>query len=187
MTETNDRVSPTADNDPISVAEAIIGWSDPHQLRAQARDMNGLVMLEALRNETLPMEPFGSALGIRVTETELGRVVLETTVKNWQLNMGAIAHGGFLSAVMDSACGLAIHSTLPAGRACPHVQASYRFLRMAPPQAALVCEASLVHQSRILAVARAEITDSRGRTIATGESTHAIIDMPGSASEEAAS
>lgn len=182
-----DKPTPGLPGTQIAVADTVVRWSDPREVLARARDMSGLAVVEALRDRTLPMESFGAALGVRVEEAESGRIVLGTVVDAWQLNIGAMAHGGFLSALMDAACGLAIHSTLPAGRACPHVQASYRFLRLAPPQSILRCEAAAVHRGRTLAVARAEITDQHGRAIATGESTHSLIDMPEMGLEGAAS
>lgn len=164
----------------IPQREAGMRWSDPLAVLARASQLTGLAAVEAMRDGTLPMDAFDTVLGVRVLAAEHGRVTLGVTVGEWHLNVGAIAHGGFLSALMDATCGLAIHSTLPSGRACPHVQASYRFLRPALAGAALTCTGEVVHTSRTLAVARAELLDGE-RRVALGESTHALVEMPGSA------
>jgi uncharacterized protein (TIGR00369 family) len=174
----NDQATETGQWGRIGTSEATVEWPDPGGLLGRVVDMDGLAVVEAIRDGALPMEAFSSALGVRVVAAESGRITLGASVDAWQVNIGVIAHGGFLSALMDAACGLAVHSTLPAGRACPHVQASYRFLRPAAPGTPLACTGQTVHRSRTLAVARAEIADHQGRLIALGESTHALIDMP---------
>jgi uncharacterized protein (TIGR00369 family) len=171
----------------IPSRRAGISRPDPAALLAHVGRMDGLKTVEAMRDGRLPMEAFGPALGVRGLAAESGHVrhvkhlkhvTLGATVDGWQVNAGALGHGGFPSALMDAACGLSVRSTPPAGRACPHVQASYRFLRPVPPGTAPVCAGHAVHRSRTLAVARCEIGDERGRLPATGESTHALVGMP---------
>lgn len=158
--------------DPARSATTIT-WHDPADLAAQISRLPGRQYLQALLDGALPVEAFPSALGIMVASVTAGSVTLEATVADWQLNAGGSAHGGFLSALMDFASGLAVHNVLEAGQVGPHVQASYRFLRPAPRHTRLTCTAQVVHRGRTLAVARAEIHDGGGRLIALGDTTHA--------------
>jgi uncharacterized protein (TIGR00369 family) len=157
---------------------APVRWHDSDAVLGHVRPLSGLELVTAMRDGTLPMDAFATALGARVIAADAGRVTLGATVRNWQVNIGVVAHGGFLSTLMDLACGLAVQSTLPAGRASPHAQAGYRFIRTAPRAARLTCLGEVVHHGRTLAIARAEVTDDDGRLIALGDATHAYVDLP---------
>jgi uncharacterized protein (TIGR00369 family) len=154
-----------------------IRWHDPQALLSRVSQLSGLQYVQALRDGSVPAEAFASALGVRVVSVRQGEVTLAAAVQDWHVNVGVVAHGGFLSTLMDIASGLAVHSTLEPGRACPHAQASYRFLRPARPGAALSCTAQVIHQGRTLAAARAEIRDSDGHLIALGDATHAYVNF----------
>jgi uncharacterized protein (TIGR00369 family) len=154
-----------------------IRWHDPQALLSRVSQLSGLQYVQALRDGTVPMEAFASALGVRVVSARQGEVTLAAAVEDWHVNVGVVAHGGFLSTLMDIASGLAVHSMLEPGRACPHAQASYRFLRPARRGTALSCIAQVVHQGRTLAVARAEVRDSDGHLIALGDATHAYVNF----------
>jgi acyl-coenzyme A thioesterase PaaI-like protein len=60
--------------------------------------------------------PMAQTLGFRLTEAEHGRVVFEGLPDRSVYNpMGAV-HGGYAATLLDSACGLAVHSQLGLGR-----------------------------------------------------------------------
>jgi uncharacterized protein (TIGR00369 family) len=139
--------------------------------------LSGLAYLEHVRDGALPVDPLATLLGLRVVEVGPGRIVLAAEVGADHVNHGRIAHGGFLSTLMDLTCGLALHTTLPAGRSCPHAQASYRFLRPAPEGAELRCTGEVLHAGRTLGTTRCALTDAEGRLLATGEATHAYVSL----------
>jgi uncharacterized protein (TIGR00369 family) len=178
----NDQAAEPGRRADSGVLEAAVRRPDPGRLLRRVAGMDGLAVMEAIRDGALPGEAFSSAPGVRVIAAGPGRVTLGTSVDAWQLRSAMVAHGGFLSVLVDAPGGLAIHSTLAAGRACPHAQASYRFLRPPAPGTALTSTGQAVHDSRTLAVARAEITDGEGRLIAIGEPAHALVGVPRAAS-----
>jgi len=157
--------------------ETSITWHDPAGLLPKIRMLSGIEYVRALLEAVLPVEAFPAALGIRVADAAPGEVTLTATVADWEVNASGVAHGGFLSSLMDLASGLAVHSLLDAGTVGPHVQSSYRFLRPAARAAALTCTGHVLHRGRTLAVARTEIRDSSGRHVALGDSTHAYIQL----------
>jgi acyl-CoA thioesterase len=143
-----------------------------------ADQLDGLAFVEGVRDGRWPADPFMVSLGIRVTEAARGRVVMEATPGGDHLNLGGIVHGGYLSALMDSATGFALHSTLAPGDTPPHLAASYRFLSMAWAGEALIATASVLKAGSRIGHVRVEVRDAAGRLMATGETTHAVVAVP---------
>jgi uncharacterized protein (TIGR00369 family) len=143
---------------------------------------DGLTYVRAVRDGTLPADPFMVALGIRVTEAEPGRVTMEVVPGDDHRNLGGIVHGGFLSTLMDSATGFALHTTLKPGDTPPHLAASYRFIAMARAGTVLRATAEVLKAGSRIGHVRVELRDAAGRLVATGETTHAVVPAPSPAS-----
>ena len=79
-------------------------------------DLSGLDFFRKLIAGELPPPPMLALLGIRLTEVELGRVVLTAEAEERFYNGTGVAHGGFAATLLDSALGCAINSMMPAGR-----------------------------------------------------------------------
>lgn len=140
--------------------------------------LDGLAYVEGVRDGLRPADPFMVALGIRVTEAARGRVVMEATPGADHLNLGGIVHGGYLSTLMDSATGFALHSTLAPGDTPPHLAASYRFLSMAWTGVTLTATAEVLKAGSRIGHVRVELRDAADRLVATGETTHAVVAAP---------
>ena len=136
--------------------------------------IDGLEYLRAVQEGRRPADPFTEAFGFRIAAVERGAIVVTATVDERAISASNLAHGGWLSALMDMATGMVVHSTLPAGSYSPHLQASYRFIRPAEPGAQLTCRAEIVSVGKSFGTARCELRDDQDRLIATGESTNAI-------------
>lgn len=143
-----------------------------------SEQLDGLAFVEGVRDGRWPADPFMVALGIRVTAAERGRCVMEATPGDDHRNLGGIVHGGYLSTLLDSVTGFALHTTLKPGDTPPHLSASYRFLSMARPGVALVASAEVLKAGRSIGHVRAELRDAAGRLVATGETTHAVVAAP---------
>jgi uncharacterized protein (TIGR00369 family) len=141
-------------------------------------DLEGLAYIRAVRDGTLPADPLMVLLGISVVEAEPGRVVLEAVPGEDHLNLGGIVHGGFLSTVMDSATGFALHTTLAPGQTPPHLAASYRFIGMARGGVALRATAEVLKSGSRIGHVRVDLRDAADRLVATGETTNAIVGVP---------
>lgn len=140
--------------------------------------LDGLAFVEGVRDGRRPADPFMVSLDIRVTEASRGRVVMEATPGADHLNLGGIVHGGYLSTLMDSATGFALHSTLAPGDTPPHLAASYRFLSMARAGVALRATAEVLKAGSRIGHVRVELRDAADRLVATGETTHAVVAVP---------
>jgi acyl-CoA thioesterase len=121
--------------------------------------------------------PFSALLGFRTVQVEDGEVVLEADPGPEHLNGGGIVHGGFLSALLDSATGWAAHTRVPPERTVPHLSLSVQYVRAAAPGATLTCRARVVGGGRRAVSVDAEITQ-RGKVVARASSSHLVIDRP---------
>lgn len=147
---------------------------DPEAVAAEAMAMGGLAYYEAVRDGRVAPDPFTVAMGFRIAEVRAGEVVLTATVGVPATSASGFAHGGWISALMDMATGMAVHTTLPPGRFSPHLEGSYRFFRPVLFESRVRCRAWTVNVGRSYAAARCELHDERDRLMATGESTNAI-------------
>jgi uncharacterized protein (TIGR00369 family) len=161
----------------MPMQSATIHWADPATVGAAAYALDGMSWLSEVRDGRLPMDPYTTMLGLRLESVEVGTVVLAVEVQQLHLNLASIVHGGFLSTLMDQACGLAVRSTQPVGKACLHAQANYRFLRPGLPNTTLRCTARVIKSGRALSITSAEVHDVAGILLATGEGTHATVDL----------
>ncbi len=119
--------------------------------------------------------PFSRSLGFRLVERGEDGVVMEATPGAEHLNGGGIVHGGYLTALLDTTTGWAVHTVLGEGRAAPHVHLSVQYVRAATAGAHLVCRGRCVRAGGRVAAAEAEITQD-GAVIARAVTSHAVID-----------
>jgi len=118
--------------------------------------------------------PFAAMLGFRVLRADADGAVVEADPAPEHLNGGGIVHGGYLSTLLDSATGWAVHAALEPGVASPHVHFSVQFVRAAVAGTTLVCTARAVSAGRRIASAEGEITQG-GKVIARAVSSHAVL------------
>jgi len=118
--------------------------------------------------------PFSQLLGFRLIHAGEDGAVMEADPQPEHLNGGGILHGGYLSALLDSTTGWALHGILPAGVAAPHVSLTVQFIRAAGAGETLVCRGRCVKAGRRIGAAEAEITQG-DRVIARAVSSHAVL------------
>jgi acyl-CoA thioesterase len=118
--------------------------------------------------------PFAAHLGFRVLRADEEGSHVEADPGPEHLNGGGIVHGGYLTALLDSATGWAVHAHVTPGVAAPHVQLSVQYVRAATAGVTLVCRGRCVSAGRRIASAEAEIVQD-GRVIARVVTTHAVL------------
>jgi len=118
--------------------------------------------------------PLSALLGFRLVRVDEDGAVVEADPAPEHLNGGGIVHGGYLSALLDTTTGWAVHSQVPAGVAAPHVQISVQFVRAALLGTTLVCRGRCVSAGRRIASAEAEIVQGE-RLIARAVTSHAVL------------
>ena len=118
--------------------------------------------------------PFSTHLGFRVIKAGEDGAVMEADPGPEHLNGGGIVHGGYLTALLDSTTGWAVHALLPPGIPAPHVQLSVQYVSAALPGSTLVCRGTCLKAGRRIASAEAEITQGE-RVIARAVTSHAVL------------
>ncbi len=118
--------------------------------------------------------PYSAMLGFALVEVGEERVVMEATPAAEHANGGGIVHGGYLSSLLDSTTGWAVHARLRTDQAAPHTHISVQFVRAAVPGTPLVCTGRCVRAGRRVAAAEAEITQD-GEVVARAVTSHAVL------------
>lgn len=152
------------------------GWGDPAITAAAARDLAGQEFFDLLTGGSVPPPPVMSTVGFTPASVKDGVAVFEITPAEFHYNPMGTVHGGVISAVCDSACGCAVHSTLPAGAHYTSLDLSVKFLR--PVTAAtgrLRCEGRITHLGSRIALAQARLTDADGKLYASATSSCLIF------------
>ena len=97
--------------------------------REIATAVSGLEFLTALRDEVHPPPPFAGVANIWISEVEKGRVLFEALPSARFYNPLGTVHGGWISTLLDSAMGCAVHSSMPAGQIYTTVDMTISFVR----------------------------------------------------------
>ena len=118
--------------------------------------------------------PFSQSLGFRLVEATACGAIMEADPGPEHLNGGGIVHGGYLTALLDSTSGWAVHACLEPEQAAPHVHLSVQFVRAAQAGETLVSRGRCVSAGRRIASAEAEVTQG-DRVIARAVTSHAVL------------
>jgi uncharacterized protein (TIGR00369 family) len=78
--------------------------------------MPGIDYLKAMIARELPPPPIAQLMQFDLIEAEPGKVVFTCRPDESVYNPNGAVHGGLVCTLLDSVAGLALHSTLPAGK-----------------------------------------------------------------------
>jgi uncharacterized protein (TIGR00369 family) len=91
---------------------------------------DGLAFLGMLRDGRLPAAPIGETLAFRLAEVDRGRAVCEGRPGPFAYDLQGTVQDGWTAAILDSAMGCAVASTLPAGSGCTTTALSILYVRL---------------------------------------------------------
>ena len=144
--------------------------------QGQIKSLTGLQILEAMVAGRAPRPPMSDTMGFRLVEIERGRAVFEGAPGPHLLNPLGAVHGGFALALIDSACGCAVHSELDAGIGYTTVETKVNFTRPIDPAGGPVrCEGRVLSRGRQIATAEAYLRSGDDKLLAHGTSTLIIL------------
>jgi uncharacterized protein (TIGR00369 family) len=153
-----------------------IAWEDPTAVLAAAGDRSGLELMRSLVAGEFPAPPIAHTLGFTLTEVDEGRAVFQLDPDEFHYNPIGSVHGGVYATLLDSACGCAVHTTLPAGVAYTSLDLSVKFLgAMRTTTGVVTCTGTVKHRGSRTALAEAELVDASGRLLATAQSSCLIL------------
>ena len=88
-------------------------------------------------------------------------------------------HGGYAAILLDSAMGLAVQSTLPAGTGYTTLEFKISFVRgMSETSGVIRTEGRVLNAGRRVATAEARITDAKDRLLAHATTTCLVFEFP---------
>lgn len=157
--------------------ERTFRWTDPRELALRALDRDGFGWLTQLKSGDLPPPPIIEALGFAMEEVESGRVVFSMRAEEWMSNPAVVVHGGMAATLLDTVLTLAIVSKLPKGRTAQTVQMNVNYVRpLLPSGEKVLAEGVAVYIGTTIGTAEGRVHDARGKLIAHGTATLAILD-----------
>ena len=139
---------------------------------AQLASMSGLELMQAMIEKRLPAPTMARTLNFWLAEVGEGVAIFEGEPTAELLNPLSAVHGGMLLTLIDSACGCACHTTLPAGVGYTSIETKANFSRpLFPDSGRIRCVGRVVTAGRTIVTADAVATDARGRVVGHGTST----------------
>jgi uncharacterized protein (TIGR00369 family) len=149
-----------------------ISWVDPRPQAAQALTMPGLDYLRAMMDGSIPPPPIASHINLEMLDASPGVAVMAATPDESHYNPIGSVHGGFFATLLDSVCGCAVQTTLPAGTGYTSLDLSVSFLRgITTDTGRVVATGRVTKPGSRAAFVEADIKDARGRLLATATST----------------
>lgn len=151
-------------------------WDDPLETLSRSAGLSGLEALQLMAAGELPPPPIAQTLGFGGIEVAEGRVTFEIEPAVFHYNPIGVVHGGLALALLDSAMGCAVHSTLPPGVVYTTLEVKANFVRPLTASTGLVrCTGNVVHVGRTVATAEGRVVDADGKLYAHGTSTLLIV------------
>jgi len=144
-----------------------------------ATSMSGLEFLHAMMSGKFPAPPICEVLDFLLVEAAPGRAAFEGLPADRFRNPLGTVHGGWMSTLLDSALGCAVHSTLKAGQGFTTVDLAVSFVRAVHQSSGkLRCEAKVIHTGGRIATAEARLVDAEGKLYAHGTTTCLVMQIP---------
>lgn len=137
--------------------------------------LSGLEQLQQLLSGSVPPIPIAVTLDFRLIELEAGRVVFAGTPGLAVYNPIGTVHGGWIAAILDSACGCAVHSGLRPGQTYTSLELKTVFHRALTADIPVRAEGRLVQIGGRAGFAEADLRGLDGTLYATATSTCLVI------------
>jgi len=138
--------------------------------------LDGLGQLLAMVEGEAPRPPIMDTLDFSDLRPERGRVVVEMRAQEFHYNPLGTVHGGVISALLDTAAGCSVHSTLEVGEMYTSLDLNVKFLRPVTVESGvLLAEGTVLQRGRRTALAEAQLFDERGKLLAHATSSCMIF------------
>lgn len=145
-------------------------------------ELGGAEVLNRLISGDLPQPPIAALTGLRPIEAGDGTVTVVLPCSEWLASPLRTVQGGVTAMLADAALLFAVQTTVEPGTAFAGLDLKVNYLRPVLPDGEdLTATAEVVNRGRSLAIARAELTNSKGKRVAlaTGSSIY-LPDRPAS-------
>jgi uncharacterized protein (TIGR00369 family) len=141
--------------------------------------MSGLDFVRAIFARRLPEPPIMQTVEPFNCTAAPGLVVIHSVPGLRHYNPIGSVHGGYAAILLDSAMGLAVQSTLPAGTGYTTLEFKISFVRgMSETSGVVRTEGRVLNAGRRVATAEARITDANDRLLAHATTTCLVLELP---------
>jgi uncharacterized protein (TIGR00369 family) len=156
--------------------ERTFSWDDPAELAAVGAGLSGLEFLTAIAEGRIPQPPLMRTLDFGGLSFGDGTATFRLTPREFHYNPIGTVHGGVFATLLDSACGCAVHTKLPAGVFYTSLDLSLKFLRpVTVATGPITATGTVVHLGRRTALAEAKLTDDTGKLYVTATSSCLVM------------
>lgn len=143
-----------------------------------AAPLDGMAQLRAMKASGKGA-PIIELFALELVEIEPGLAVFEGTPDRRFYNPIGSVHGGYAATLLDSACGIAVHSRMAAGQGYTTLELKVAYHRGLSDRSGRVrAEGRVVSMGRRAAFAEAKLFDGEGRLCASATSTLLVFDLP---------
>src|SRR5437667_12377045 len=135
-----------------------VTWEDPFIVPQAAAGRSGLELLKDVLEGRLPPPPIAQTMGFTGGHDEEGNASFEGEPGEHLYNPIGVVHGGFAMALLDSAMGCAVHSTLGVGERYTTLEVKANFVRPITLDTGRVrCEGIVIHRGGTIATAEGKL------------------------------
>jgi len=153
-----------------------VSWYDPSISASAGIERPGLEYLQAIVDGELPPPPIAELTGASLASVSAGEAVFRCVPDESTYNPGGIVHGGLLCMLLDSACGCAVQSTLPAGAGISTIDIKVSFLSVLRADTGEVeVIGKTLRVGRRVAFAEAHARSGEGKLVGHATSSIALI------------
>jgi uncharacterized protein (TIGR00369 family) len=131
--------------------------------------------LTAMIREAMPL---AALLGFEVVAGGPDGVALRGGWAEERCTAAGVLHGGYLTALADSAAATLAFLNLPEGATTSTIEAKTNFLA-AVREGTVTARAELVHKGRTTIVVQTDVTDDSGRLVSRTLQTQAVLERGG--------
>src|SRR3954471_5259014 len=141
--------------------------------------MPGVEFVRAIFSGKLPAPPIMQTVEPFDSSADPGAVVMHSIPGFRHYNPIGSVHGGYAAILLDSAMGLAVQSTLPAGTGYTTLEFKISFVRgMSETSGVVRTEGRVLNAGRRVATAEARISDTKDRLLAHATTTCLVFEFP---------
>ena len=141
--------------------------------------MTGLDFVRAMFAGKLPPPPIMQTIEPFDQVADNGAVAFSSVPGFRHYNPIGSVHGGYAATLLDSAMGLAVHTTLPAGSGYTTLEFKVSFIRgMTKDTGPVRTEGKVLNAGRRAATAEARIIDAAGKLLAHATTTCLVFEIP---------
>ena len=156
--------------------ERTFSWDDPVAIARAAAGLSGAEFFSAIAAGKIAAPPIMQALDLQAVAFSDGHATFRVTPQEFHYNPLGTVHGGVFATLLDSACGCAVHTMLPADAFYTSLDLAVKFLRpVTVDTGPITAEGTVVHLGRRTALAEAKLTDAAGKIYATATSSCLLL------------